>query len=133
MTAPIIETPKGRIVTGADNRAQLVFNPNFAPTWQRRYTAAQFFVDSEVLRLSEPYTPHLTGMLIASGILGTDPGSGLVQWIAPYAKNQYYSPRRPGSQSGALRGPYWFERMKAVRGQKIITGARRLAGSGQST
>lgn len=131
----MILTPKGFIAVNREGKADLVFhmewNPDFQPKWQKRYSGAQKFVDSEVLRLSEKYTPLLTSMLIKSGILGTDIGSGLVQWIAPYAKAQYYSKRKPGSQTGALRGPYWFERMRQVSGEKIIAGARRIAGGGK--
>jgi hypothetical protein len=132
MTGPIIETPRGKIIlTEAGTKAELVFNPGFQAKWQGRYSDAQKFVDSEVLRLCEPYTPLLTGMLVKSGILGTEIGSGLVQWIAPYAHAQYYGKRKPGSQTGALRGPYWFRRMNEVKGQRIIEGARRIAGQGK--
>jgi hypothetical protein len=131
MTAPIIETPRGTIVQTANGKAELKFNPDFQPKWQGHYTAAQKFVDSEVLRLCEPYTPLLTSMLIKSGTLGTDMGSGTVQWIAPYARAQYYGHRKPGSLTGPLRGPFWFERMKAVHGTKITQGARRIAGQGK--
>ncbi len=128
MTAPIIETPRGSIIQTKNGKAELKFNSNFRQKWQGNYIAAQMFVDSEVLRLSEPFTPLLTSMLIKSGTLGTDVGSGTVKWIAPYAKAQYYRARKPGSQTGPLRGGMWFERMKGVHGQKIVSGARRLAG-----
>ena len=129
MTGPVIDTPRGKIIIDKPTmKARLIWNPNFQPIWQRRYSMAQKFVDSEVLRLSEPFVPLRTGMLIMSGILGTDVGSGTVQWIAPYAKSQYYSKRKPGSETGPLRGPQWFQRMKAISGKTIIAGARRLAG-----
>lgn len=128
MTHPVIETPRRSIVVTPNGKAELKFNSGFRQKWQARYSDAQKFIDSEVLRLSKPFTPLLTSMLIKSGTLGTDIGSGTVQWIAPYAKAQYYSPRKVGSQTGSLRGPFWFERMKAISGQKIITGARRIAG-----
>jgi hypothetical protein len=141
MTPPIIKTPRGKVVTNKNGKAELVWNTsNFTGggsgntnknTWQGRFTSAQMFVDSEVLRLSERYTPLLTGTLIKSGILGTKVGSGLVEWIAPYARWQYYSPRSPGSTTGALRGPFWFERMKQAFGRKIIAGAKRIAGKGK--
>jgi len=131
MTAPIIETPRGNVfLNKKGTRAELVWNTRFRPVWQRRYTMAQKFVDSEVLRLSERFTPLLTGTLIKSGVLGTVIGSGEVKWIAPYAKYQYYATREPGSQTGPLRGPYWFERMKQVHKGEIIAGARRRAGRG---
>ena len=125
---PKIETPKGAVVIGANGKAELKFNPNFVPKWTKTYTTAQKFVDSEVLRLCEPFIPLQTSMLIKSGILGTDVGSGKVSWIAPYASAQYYRGRRPGaSETGPLRGRAWFARMKEIHGRKIIAGARKIA------
>ena len=128
MSAPEIKTPRGRVFVTAGGKAALEWNTNFRPIWQRRYTKAQKFVDSEVLRVSEPFVPLLTGVLIKSGILGTEIGSGMVQWIAPYARRQYYATRKPGSQTGPLRGPYWFERAKKVHVKQILAGAKKLAG-----
>ena len=128
MTAPIIQTPRGKIILNKAGKAELKWSSNFQPKWQRRYSRAQKFVDSEVLRYSEPYTPMLTGTLIKTGALGTDVGSGLVQWIAPYSKDQYYLPRKVGSRTGPLRGSFWFERMKSEKVQVIISGAKKLAG-----
>lgn len=125
---PEIETPRGRVFVTEGGTAKLEWNTNFRPKWQGRYTRAQKFVDSEVLRRSEPMIPLLTGFLIKSGILGTEIGSGLVQWIAPYARRQYYGKRKPGSQTGPLRGPQWFERMKQVHKRDILTQARKIAG-----
>lgn len=126
-----IDTPRGTVFINANGKAELKFKPYFVPRWTRRYTKSQKFVDSETLRLSEPFTPLLTGTLIKTGILGTDVGSGTVKWIAPYARSQYYKGRRPGeSKTGPLRGRFWFERMKEFHGTKIIIGARKLAGSG---
>lgn len=132
MTRPIIETPRGSITVNGRGKAQLVWKSDFQPKWQGRYSAAQRFVDSEILRLAEPFTPLQTGMLVRSGTLGTDVGSGEVSWIAPYARAQYYSPRKPGSETGPDRGPYWFERMKGQHGRKILAGARRIAGRGRT-
>jgi hypothetical protein len=128
MSGPIIETPRGSIYLDAGGKAVLEFNASFRRIWQRRYSEAQKFVDSEILRRSEPYIPLLTGTLIKSGILGTEIGSGLVRWIAPYARRQYYAKRAPGSATGPLRGPFWFQRGKEVWGWQVIAGARKLAG-----
>lgn len=127
MPTPEIKTPKGSIVVTPNMSARLTWNVNFRPKWHKRYTQAQKFVDSEVLRYSEPYIPLRTGMLIKSGILGTEVGSGKVQWIAIYARRQYYLHRRVGSETGALRGSFWFERMKKDKGLLILKGARRIA------
>jgi len=133
--ANIIQTPQGFVAVNRQGKAYLrwtlKWDHRFQPRWNGRYSAAQKFVDSEVLRLSEPFVPLRTGMLVKSGILGTDIGSGVVSYIAPYARRHYYSPRKPGSETGPLRGPHWFHRMKEVHGPKIIAGARRIAGGGK--
>jgi len=132
MSGPTIETPRGGIFLNEDGtKAKLVWNTNFQPNWQENYSRAQKYVDSEVLRLSEPYIPLQTGMLVKSGILGTEIGSGMVEWIAPYARYQYYHPRKTGTETGPLRGPHWFERGKAVWKRDVIAGARRRAGGSQ--
>lgn len=129
-----IKTPRGQIikVTTPNGRieAQLTWNPNFAPKTNRQYTLAQKFVDSEILRLSEPYTPFQTGILKMSGTLGTVVGSGLVRYIAPYAQKRYYTPSVIGNATGKLRGFMWFERMKTDHGRKIVDGAKKIAGGG---
>lgn len=129
MADPII-TPRGSVWPTKGGKAQLTWNTNFSPKWNGQYNRAQKFVDSEILRLSEPFIPMETGMLIKSGILGTEIGSGLVKWIAPYARRQYYMPGKVGRETGPLRGPQWFERMKATYKPVILEGARRLAGGG---
>lgn len=131
MGYPVIETPRGKVFVNDAGKAVLEWDTNFQPKWQKRYSDSQRFVDSEVLRVCEPYIPLKTGMLIKSGILGTEIGSGLVQWIAPYAKAQFYMVRKNPSQTGPLRGPYWFHRAFEVYGQRIIAGARKIAGGGQ--
>ena len=91
----------------------------------------QKFVDSEVLRLSDPYVPFLTGDLKRSGSLATKIGSGLVEYNMSYARKVYYFNRGMGKQgmaSGGLRGKYWFERMKADHIREILDGARKKAG-----
>lgn len=92
---------------------------------------AQQYVDSEVLRLTDPYVPMLTGALKKSGITGTVVGSGLVVYKAPHARRQYYTNAgrgKQGTQRGGLRGRYWFARMKADHGKQIIAGAKKIAG-----
>mgnify|MGYP001014117829 CR=1 FL=1 len=125
MAKPEINTPRGSITITKYGKAELKFNTNFRGKWQKRYSQSQKFVDSEVLRFSEPFTPMLSGMMIKSGDLGTEVGSGTVKWIAPYSRRQYYATRKPGSQTGPLRGPFWFQRMKEIHGQTIIAGARK--------
>jgi len=127
-----IETPRGWIIVSPEGKAKLTWNPNFKSKWHRQYSDAQVFVDTQVLRLCEPYVPFLTGMLMLSGTLGTDIGSGTVQWIAPYARRQYYMKNRKKiNERKPLAGSFWFERMKEVHGRRIISEARKIAGGGK--
>jgi len=131
MTAPYINTPRGFVTTNRQGKAELVWSTNFQLKWQGRYTAAQRFVDSEVLRGCAPLIPLRTGMLINSGILGTTIGSGKVSWIAIYSRAQYYLVhRRLASNGETQRGGQWFQRWKEVHGRATIASARRIAGSG---
>ena len=82
--------------------------------FEKKFKQAQKIVDSEVLRRCDPLIPMDTGMLKKSGILGTTIGSGIVSYITPYARRQYYENQGNGNHNkSGLRGAYWFERMKA--------------------
>lgn len=89
-------------------------------------------IDENVIQLSVPYVPFLTGFLaVQSPILGTIVGSGLVVYKAPYAKPNYYrnsGKGKEGTARGGLRGRHWFDRMKADHGQEIIRKAAEIAG-----
>lgn len=123
-SVPEIHTPRGSIITTESGDVELTWNRDFKIQWTGRYVKAQKFVDSEILRLSEPYIPLRTGHLLKTGLLGTIIGSGLVAWIAPYASSVYYLARKIGSSTGPLRGPMWFERMKKLNKHRIVAGAR---------
>ncbi len=88
--------------------------------------AAQRFLDSEVLRTTDPYVPLDTGKLKQAGILGTTIGSGEIVYNSPYARYQYYGKLMVGKAPKTLtgidlkyhsgdskRGAMWFERSKA--------------------
>lgn len=81
-----VTTPRGQIIRTTTKsgavKAELSWNPNFAPQKSQNFTRAQKFVDSEVLRYCSAMVPFQTGMLDKSGKLGTVIGSGNVQYIA---------------------------------------------------
>lgn len=121
--------------------AHLQWSKTFAGKWNGRYTQAQKFVDSQVLRLDDKYVPVRQSYLRKSGFLGTVIGSGLVRYIAPYARYQYYGKVMVGPAPKTLtsiplkyhsgdpnRGAKWFEVMKARHGRQIISGAKKLMG-----
>lgn len=98
----------------------------------------QKYIDSKVIRLSDPYVPLESGTLKLSGQLGTDLGSGVITYNSPYARYLYYglvmegrAPKqltnRPITYHGApKRGSYWFEKMKQYHGKAILKGAEAL-------
>ena len=128
-----IKQPNNLSLTTNNGKTKMVWNDDFAQNWGSLYGKVQMFVDSEVLRLSEKYIPMDTGMLRRSGQLGTKIGNGLVEYIAPYARAQYYMPQPysdPTLPREPLQGAYWFERMKQAHGRGILEGARRMMRGG---
>lgn len=127
MAVQTIRTPQGTIIQGKNGKAELKWDPSFAKNRNQGFSRAQKYVDSEVLRLCSPRVPFKTGMLEKSGKLGTKVGSGIVEYIAPYARMQYYdtAQTRPYDPN---RGGKWFERMKVVEKKNILDGAKKIGG-----
>lgn len=107
---------------------EIRWNPGFGPDMTRRINGAQEFIDSECLRLCDQLVPKDTGILKQSGIMNTQIGSGELRYRTPYARRWYYMPAN--FQEAPERGNYWFERMKQQNKEKILAGARRIAGGG---
>lgn len=122
-----ITTPKGAIVKGEDGLAELKWDSNFAPKRNQNFKRMQKYIDSEVLRRCSPRVPFQTGTLEKSGILGTTIGSGVVEYIAPYARKQYWGTSESRSYD-PNRGAKWFERMKVAEKKEILAGAKKLGG-----
>lgn len=121
-----IQTPRGCIIKNDKNKAELQWNDAFAKNRTQGFDRVQVFIDNEVLRKCDLYVPMDTGMLKKSGILGTVVGSGEVIYIAPYARIQYYNNKGTGNNNkSGLRGPYWFERMKADHKNQIFEDAKK--------
>lgn len=107
----------------------MIFRTNFVihnrsiPT--QTLEKAQKYVDMQVIRLCNPYTPKDTGSLIRSAILGTVIGSGKVVYNCIYARKQYYE-----GKSNSMRGRRWFARMKADRRTEILKGLKNIVNGG---
>lgn len=86
----------------------------------------QQFIDSECLRLSAEKVPKDTGALIESGNINTKIGSGQLEYRTPYARHWYYM--TASFSEAPERGNYWFERMKQQYKEKILAGAKKVAG-----
>lgn len=122
-----IKTPRGCIIQDDKGKAELRWDSSFAPRANQNFNRMQKFVDSEVLRRCSPRVPFQTGMLEKSGKLGTTVGSGVVEYIAPYARMQYYDTAQSRPYD-ANRGAKWFERMKVAEKREILDGAKKLGG-----
>ena len=120
-----IRSPRGAIIQGSNGRVQLIWNNGCAPKMNAVLSKKQEIIDSEVLRRCAPLVPKRTGALERSGTLGTVIGSGEVQYIAPYARAQYYNTSQTRSYD-PRRGGMWFERMKVSYKQDILAGAQKL-------
>lgn len=120
-----ISTPRGTIISDGKTRCELTWNPSFASQRSEDFDKRQAFIDSEVLRYCSAMVPFRTGMLEASGRLGTVIGSGEVQYLAPYSAKQYYDTADSRPYDGN-RGAHWFERMKAAHKDQILRGAQNM-------
>ncbi|MEE0944877.1 MAG: minor capsid protein [Clostridia bacterium] len=93
----------------------------------------QKLIDSEVLKRCEPFVPKNSGALISSAERATKIGSGKVTYDTHYAAYQYYGVSVNGKAlkyNGApSRGSFWFERMKAIHGNEILSLAAKKAGA----
>ena len=125
-----INTPRGALFQTKTKHgktiARLEWEKGFGPRSSQGFSKAQKFVDSECLRRCDPLTPRRTGYLIKSGQLGTVIGSGVLEYLAPYARRQYYE---NAGKSGGNRGKLWFERMKAKDKEDILKGAKKYVRS----
>jgi hypothetical protein len=155
----MIKQPKGtRFKAGPTIAGKFEWSPGFATKLNGKLAEAQRYIDSEVLRLSDPYLPFQTGMLRSKGILGTVVGSGMVTYDGPYARNMYYgkvmvdpvtgaagfltadgwrsrkgvrkvvSERKYQYHGALMRGAFWFERMKADKKDQILRGVKKILG-----
>lgn len=122
-----VKTPKGWTVNKKSGQTSYKVSFNFdsklAPRLNTNFDKAQRYVDSEVLRLSEPYIPRLLGTLINSGYSSTSIGTGKVVWETPYARRRYFE---AGKNQTGLRGPQWVSRMMNNRGQEIVKGVENI-------
>ena len=109
--------------------------------FEERGKTAQVWLDSEILRSTEPFVPMDQGDLIGSGVRGTVPGSGLIVYNSPYAHYHYVGLVRVGRapkkltdrkmqysqlhQAGQERGSAWFDCSKKVNLAAWIAGVER--------
>lgn len=121
-----ISTPRGELYQKKSSNgsvtAHLEWAPGFGEKKAKGFASAQEFIDSECLRYMDPLTPRRTGYMIKSAQLGTVNGSAEIEYLAPYARKQYYE----NSGDNGNRGKLWFERMKTAKAETIQKGAKKI-------
>lgn len=87
----------------------------------------QKFLDSEFIRITDPYVPFDEASLYArpgrlrdSVIIASDIGSGKVVYDTPYARYHYYNPEFH-FQGAPVRGAYWADRAMQDGGRLKLT------------
>lgn len=147
-----IKQPKNAEIKSQKLKVDLLWSQTFGKDRTARFSSVQKFVDSECIRLMVPYTPARNNILYKSPTLGTKIGSGEIIYFNPYARYQYYGKLMVSSVTGssyAARGEkkvltgkdlnydmtrhpratsFWFDHMKAEKGEAILRGAARIAG-----
>ena len=99
--------------------------PNGKTFKKKQLKETQKYIDRQIIRLSDPYTPKDTGMLIRSVTMGTVIGSGKLVWNCPYSKAQYEH-----GVSRGLRGKKWVIRMWRDKKKFILQGAKNILNGG---
>ena len=88
---------------------------------------AQKFVDSEFIRLTDPYVPFRTGATKDSALTNTVIGTGLITYATPYVRRIWSHPEF-NFNGAPMRGAYWAQRSWADNGDDIVRGAAQIAG-----
>lgn len=103
---------------GTSLKAQIAWGANFAPRYTAGFNTMQYKLDTEIMRQLQPYMPLAYGAPAAMRA-ATIPGSGEIVVNSPYARLLYYTSTAEGGQGSSLRGPRYFEHMKADKKQYL--------------
>lgn len=99
-------------VDGTSTTCKLKFKGGAATEWTSQIRQAQAQLDSETMRVLEPYMPLDSGTMIKSMISATHIGDGEIKVNTPYAAKVNYLTGVMG-RNGPNRGRRFFDRMKA--------------------
>ena len=105
----------------------LEFAPDFTAKSQKQLDNAQDYIDSEVIKRLEDYTPIADhkypnwGKMSRSHKVET---RGVIINTEPKARREYYINKGFSSKDGHNRGKFWLERMKADHKDDILRGVK---------
>ena len=123
-----VPQPKDRTVNRNGAKITVHFRSGFGKEMTGNVQQWQKALDSEVMRLMEPYMPLDTGMMIKSMMVTTVIGSGRVEVNTPYAMAVLRGKSSVGRPTGPLRGPQYFERFKADKLPTLRASVAKLTG-----
>lgn len=102
----------------------LQYAPDFTVKSEKNFAQAQSYIDNEVVKRLEDYTPIAMprfpnrGKMSRSHKIQTP---GVIINTEPTARKEYYINK---GFSGKLRGKFWLERMKADHKEDILRGVK---------
>lgn len=110
---------------------KLKWGKGFFKTKAKKFEEAQEYVDTECIKLMEPYVPVAKKRFKNAGKLRdsvkiAEPGK--IVYTARFARSDYYATKnhKRGGNPNAQR--MWFEVMKRESGAQILRGAAAIAG-----
>lgn len=98
--------------------------PDFSARSEKNIQQAQTYIDNEVVRRLEDYTPIAMERFKNRGKMSKShkvQTPGVVINTEPKARREYYINK---GFSGKLRGKFWLERMKADHKEDILKGVK---------
>ena len=101
------------------------FAPDFTVKSEKNLRQAQDFIDSEVVKRLEDYTPVAKPIYANHGKMSRShkvEKPGIIINTEPKARREYYTNK---GGSGGKRGKRWLDRMKADQGGDILKGAKK--------
>lgn len=105
----------------------LQMNPDFTVKSENQFRQAQNYVDKEVIRRLEDYTPIAMQRFKNHGKMSKAhkvDKPGVIINTEPTARKEYYTNRGLSSKDGHNRGKFWLERMKADHKADILKGLK---------
>jgi hypothetical protein len=102
----------------------LQFSADFKVKSEKNFAQAQNYIDSEVIKRLEDYTPVAMKRFPNRGKMSKShvvQSPGIIINTEPTARKEYYLNK---GFSGRLRGKCWLDRMKADQGADILKGVQ---------
>lgn len=98
---------------------------------EKRFEQAQAYIDSECIRLMQPYVPVALPFWNNAGKLrdsAENPEHGVIEYTAPKARHDYYANVNHANGGNPQAQRMWFEFMKQESAGSILRGVVKIIG-----